>query len=56
MHLERDKEFLRRLFASWEEAGGKAVVLHGGRSHLDRIVGQLPPDVRFIQMETEEGQ
>lgn len=56
IHLERDEAFLRTLFGAWEKYAGKAAILHGGRSHLDRILGQLPPDVRFIQMETEEGQ
>jgi hypothetical protein len=57
IHLERDTELVRRLFACWEEIGpGKAAILNAGRDHQDRIGAQLPDDVRFIQMETEDGQ
>ncbi len=57
LNLERDKVFIKKLFAYWEDAGvSKAAILNAGRSHQDRIVVQLPEDVRYIQMETEAEQ
>jgi hypothetical protein len=49
----RDDAFLRNLLALWEDAGiAKAAILNAGSSHQNRIVRRLPPDIRFIQMDT----
>ena len=56
-NLERDKVFIKNLFAFWDETRiATAAILNAGRSHLERIVGWLPDDVRYIQIETEAAQ
>ena len=53
IHIERDDAFIRNGLCWWKQKGiDKAAILNAGTSHQDRIVKKLPPDVRFIQIDT----
>jgi hypothetical protein len=52
INLQRDEAFLRGMLEWWHENGTeKAAILNAGASHQQRIVRQLPPDIRFIYLD-----